>query len=117
MIPKRILPMKFRIYLAASIIFISSCTGSKKTTSSVDAMKPTEADVQKQVQAGVNTDLATLVNGYSLYTANCGTCHKLFEPSQKSMDQWNGILPQMFPKTKLSVTEQANVRAYIVAKN
>lgn len=109
--------MKKALYLSVVVALLTACSGSKKTTSSVDAMKPTEADVQKQVQAGVITDLATLENGYSLYTANCGTCHKLFEPSQKSMEQWNGILPKMFPKTKLSVTEQANVRAYIVAKN
>lgn len=108
--------MKSLFPLVALLIVISSCSGSKKTSSRVDTLKPTEADAQKQIQAGVITDLTTLENGYSLYSANCGKCHTLYDPAKRNLEQWNSILPKMFPKTKLSAEERANVRAYIVSK-
>lgn len=78
--------------------------------------EPVSADVQRMEENGVKTDLASLQHGYQLYSQHCSTCHGLIAPPRKSMEQWNRILPKMFPKTKLSPADQALITSYITAR-
>lgn len=78
--------------------------------------QPVDADVQRLSAQGKTTDLATLEKGHQLYQANCGKCHSLEAPPRRSMASWNHILPEMFPKTKLTSEECDLVRTYIEAR-
>lgn len=79
-------------------------------------MIPVTGDVQSASEQGINTDMATLQAGHTLYMNNCGKCHALVAPPNRTIDQWNKILPKMFPKTRLTEDEQAKVRTYVMAR-
>ena len=79
-------------------------------------MTPVPNDVQRASEQGVNTDLASLQEGHAIYLNNCGKCHALVAPPNRTIDQWNKILPKMFPKTKLTEEQQSKVRTYVMAR-
>ena len=60
---------------------------------------------------------AQLEEGHTLYTNNCGKCHKLFRPDQKSLAKWESVLPGMVRKAKLSNDQGALVRAWVLSNN
>jgi cytochrome c5 len=101
--------MKRQLALLSIALLLVACAGSKK-------MQPTAADVERMNSSGSSIDLASLNEGYTLYEANCGKCHALEAPSSHSVADWEQILPAMFPKTKLTDSEQAKVRAYVMAR-
>jgi len=78
--------------------------------------QPVEADVQRMSEKGMTTNLASLQHGYELFAKNCVECHSLTPPPRKSVEQWNRILKQMFPKTKMTQQEQELVKSYITAR-
>ena len=92
----------------ASILF--AC-GSTKAL-----YQPVDADVQRMSEKGMTISLTSLQHGYELFSKNCAECHSLTPPPRKSVDQWNRILKQMFPKTKMTAQEQELVRVYITAR-
>ena len=102
--------MKNKLLCLLLILAVTACTSSKKL------MTPASGDVEKMSQQGVQTDMASLQAGHSLFLSNCGKCHALIPPPNRTVDQWNKILPKMFPKTKLTEEEQGKVRNYIMAR-
>ena len=78
--------------------------------------QPVDADVQRMSEKGMMTSLASLQHGYELFSKNCAECHSLTPPPRKSVEQWNRILKQMFPKTKMTPQEQELVKSYITAR-
>jgi mono/diheme cytochrome c family protein len=92
-----------------SLLFAACGTSSK-------LFQPVEADVQHASANGKTTDMASLQKGYTLYQQHCSGCHALVAPPRRSMEQWNHILPKMFPKTKLTEQERGLVQSYIEAR-
>jgi cytochrome c5 len=102
--------MKKAIILVIASLSVWACTSSKKL------FEPWPEDVQHMSEKGIKTDLVTLQKGYQLYSSHCNNCHGLTAPPRKSMEQWNKILPKMFPKTNLTKEEQEVVKSYIAAR-
>jgi cytochrome c5 len=77
--------------------------------------KTAKSTVGTTTQAEPKYTAAQIAEGHTIYTNNCGKCHKLFQPQDKSLDKWNSILPRMIGKAKLDDQQGALVRAYVVA--
>jgi hypothetical protein len=93
--------------IAASTLLLVQC--SPKTG------KSTAASTSTAKTTGPQYTEAQVTEGHAIYTANCGKCHKLVNPADKSLDKWNAVLPPMIKKAHLS-DEQGNlVRAYVMA--
>ena len=58
---------------------------------------------------------ADTVAGRQLFRASCGRCHDLPEVQLYAAEKWEGILPTMFPRTRLSSEQAFHVRAYLLA--
>ena len=91
--------------LAIGALLLSNC--SPKTGKSTAASTTTKSEVHY-------TD-APISEGETIYKSNCGKCHKLIAPADKSLDKWNSVLPSMVHKAKLTDEQGALVRAYVMA--
>lgn len=95
--------MKFKIVSASIILSILySCGGSKSATPMVDAKKV------------VTT--TSLEEGKSLYESNCAKCHKLYEPTEFSKEDWKPIVRRMQKKAHLSDEQGTSIYNYISSK-
>jgi hypothetical protein len=61
------------------------------------------------------TTVGDAVTGQATYTAKCGRCHGLKDPTHYTSTQWVPILNSMAVKAQLDTTEKANVLAYVLA--
>ena len=97
--------MKIKVFgLAIAAVVISSCASKKVVqTSKTDNMgKTIELTAEQQ-------------HGKSLFEANCGKCHKLFEPSKHNPEEWKVTLARMQKKAKISDEETASIYNYLTA--
>ncbi|MEN2413027.1 cytochrome c [Flavobacterium mesophilum] len=98
--------MKSKILtLAAIALFAASC-GSKKAPATPAAPAVTETAKAKELTP-------ELAAGKSLYENNCAKCHKLFEPTKFTKEEWQPILVRMQKKAKLDDTNMASITNYI----
>lgn len=96
------------VFFAGSIMV--ACT--PKTAEVIEVM-----EVEKNVE--VNEDQALnehIAEGSKLYSANCGKCHKLFDASEFSKDQWETIVPTMAKKAKLDAVAENKVLQYVLSE-
>ena len=97
--------------LTAAILFaIVSCEVSSP------ALKTTGNNA---ANASANPNLlaiADLHQGYKLFVMNCSGCHSLYEPTSRSRDYWEHVLPEMLGKAKLDSVEGALIKNYIFSK-
>jgi mono/diheme cytochrome c family protein len=96
--------------LVAGAFLLSDCSpkAGKATTASSD--KGTTAST-----TAPHYSEAQLAEGQTIYTTNCGKCHKLFAPADKSLSKWEAVLPPMIKKAKLNDEQGLLVRAYVMA--
>lgn len=95
--------MKSKILLSTIILLLlCSCGGSKPTLPVVDVKKVTATN--------------SLEEGKSLYENNCAKCHKLYDASDFSKEEWKSIVRRMQKKAHLTEDQGANIYNYIVSK-
>ncbi len=51
--------------------------------------------------------------GFALYGASCGKCHKLYEVKEISAERWKQVLPPMIGKAKLDAEQGKKVTAFV----
>ena len=90
---------------------ISLANCSPKVSKTVVATPPTPVTPKPEVHYSE----VQLAQGQTIYTANCGKCHKLFVPADKSLSRWESVLPNMINKAKLTDEQGGLVRAYVMA--
>ncbi|MRX67485.1 Dihaem cytochrome c [Flavobacterium resistens] len=99
--------MKSKILtLAAIALFAASC-GTKKAP----ATPPAAPAVTETAKAKELTP--ELAAGKSLYENSCAKCHKLYEPTKFTKEEWQPILVRMQKKAKLDDTNMASITNYI----
>jgi len=54
-------------------------------------------------------------NGKAIMAQSCKKCHVLFDPQDYKVEEWEKILKVMIPKARLSETDAALVKDYIIA--
>lgn len=58
---------------------------------------------------------AELAEGKNLYENNCAQCHKLFEPTDFSKEQWKPIVARMQRKADLDEAQGARIYDYLIS--
>ncbi len=86
-----------------SIIALISC--SPKTIEAV-----TETEETSTADEMPKTDIG---EGKVVYLKDCSKCHQMKTVTDFTKDQWNGILPRMIKRAKLSEDEARQVSSYI----
>ena len=99
--------MNMKKVLTLSIVSIVVFACSHKTASTVTKTEEAKTAVTTEAAAVEKTESATVTNeqflaGKAVYTAKCGNCHKLKEPSRGNIAQWTKWIDRMAPKAKLS---------------
>jgi cytochrome c5 len=94
--------MKTRIIAVAILgIFIYSC--SPKVVAPVSEAKKMELTPE-------------LAAGKSLYENNCAKCHKLFEATKHTQEDWKPVLVRMQKKARLDDAQMAEISNYIYSQ-
>ncbi|KAF2327370.1 c-type cytochrome [Flavobacterium daemonense] len=91
--------------LTAAVLLLASC-GTKKAPAAPAAPAVTETAKAKELTP-------ELAAGKSLYENSCAKCHKLYEPTKFSKEEWQPILVRMQKKAKLDDTNMASITNYI----
>lgn len=95
--------MKSKIVTVALLaITLYSCGGSKSATPMVDAKKV------------VTT--TSLEEGKSLYESNCAKCHKLYDATDFSKEEWKPIVGKMQKKAHLTDEQGTMIYNYLASK-
>ncbi|KAA3633622.1 MAG: hypothetical protein DWP97_08780 [Calditrichaeota bacterium] len=55
--------------------------------------------------------------GEIAFRSNCQRCHILPKPSMKSDEQWPAIVSKYGDKANLTITDQKQILAYLIANN
>ncbi|TDW52625.1 diheme cytochrome c [Flavobacterium sp. 270] len=98
--------MKSKIFtLAAITLFLVSCSTQKTA--------PVAATPTPEATPKAATLTPELAEGQNLYANNCAKCHKLFEPTKFTKEEWAPILVRMQKKAKLDDTQIASITNYI----
>jgi hypothetical protein len=104
------------LLVLTSALFIVSCS-SKFTPPA-----PTEADVLRAAASFPNITLSELNEGKMHFEVNCSKCHGLKNPTSRSEEQWNSIVPKMTAKANkkagkevITPAMQQSILQYVVA--
>lgn len=94
------------------IIFVSAVI----VACSSKMLAPSSEQLVSMQQKVPDITLERAKAGYQLYSEKCASCHHLYSPDRFTTVQWNNILPKMFPKAKVSDTDQQKlIRDYLHA--
>ncbi|TDP01656.1 cytochrome c [Flavobacterium sp. 245] len=99
--------MKTKILSLMVVMLLLASCGTKKTAVASAETPP----VNKEVKAAELTP--ELAAGKNLYENSCAKCHKLYEPTKFSKEEWQPILVRMQKKAKLDDTNMASITNYI----
>ncbi len=87
---------KYLLFTALSVFVLSSC-GTKP----VAAVAPASAESTGMVAAKAKFPgytAADFAAGKALFQGNCGRCHSLHSPTDRTEAQWSSIVPRMVVK-------------------
>lgn len=99
--------------LAVLLVILQACT---KKAMPVIAGRNTESPKKiKSIYPPEETTKPDTVEGKQIFTARCGRCHGLPEAKQFTVAKWDDILPDMFPRARLTNEEALHVRAFILS--
>lgn len=62
---------------------------------------------------GATANASGLAHGRSLFVTRCATCHGVVPVADHSFAEWQGIVPEMAERSKLTSGEQADILAYL----
>ncbi len=115
--------MKIRIVAALAVVgmFIFSCA-PKVVTPVADAKEEDQKAVvvKNAEQTGLEDKsivmTAALAEGKNLFENNCAKCHKLYNPSDYSAEQWTPIVLRMQKQAKIQDAEREKIYNYLTMK-
>lgn len=85
------------------------------TTLVATACAPAIPRVTPDAATRAGADFAQLSAGREVYVGNCGGCHRLSRPGERTAANWAEHLPQMAKEAELTSEETAAVTAYLTA--
>ena len=86
--------------------FVSICVAVAIAACSAKTWAPTNEQLVQMKQKVPGITLEEARSGSKLYSEKCARCHRLYPPEKYTEAQWNGILPKMFLKARVSNNEQ-----------
>lgn len=72
-----------------------------------------KAVVQTTPAPATGVAVTELAHGKSLYENNCARCHKLFDPSSRTKEEWKPIIARMQKKAKIDDAQTASIYNYV----
>lgn len=91
---------KYVLALGVLALFVVGC-------SSTQSSMPTK-------EIATETLTPELAEGKTMYENNCAKCHKLFDRSKLSKEEWVPVLNSMAKKAKIDDVTKAKIYAYLV---
>lgn len=85
------------------------------TTLAATACAPAIPRVTPDAATRAGVDFARLSAGRELYVGNCGGCHRLARPGERTAADWATHMPEMSQEAKLTPDETAAVTQYLSA--
>ncbi len=98
--------------LALAGAFLSGCHNGSRVTEATMAEAPA-ADIQS-AEAVLREPVR---GGAQVWSANCGRCHNLRPPRERSDRQWKAIVHQMRVRAHLTGEEHRLILAFLKAAN
>lgn len=75
---------------------------------------PTAQVLEEAGYVRVSEEQMRLRNGRAAVQTDCTNCHRLYEPSEFSPEDWIDLLPDMVARTSLSRSQANDLEAYLV---
>lgn len=97
---------------SVTITMINCSSGKSASTTDASASKSSSEAIAEVKR---NYSDAQLAEGKTLMEANCQKCHKIKDPSERTVQKLERVLPSMFNKAKLTQQQGELVRAYMIA--
>lgn len=97
-------------------LLISCGTKSAVSTRTETNSKTEEVAVASKKEAKTVVMTQALAEGKESYENNCAKCHRLFEATEYSKENWAPILVKMQMKAKLDDAQMASISNYIYAQ-
>ena len=85
------------------------------TALAATACAPAIPQVTPDAATRAGVDFAQLSAGREVYVGNCGGCHRLSRPGERTAADWAEHLPEMSKEARLTPEETAAVTAYLTA--
>lgn len=104
-----------RILFASFFVIINSQACHKKATPVITERNAELPKKTNSIYPPVQNVAPDTVAGRQIFTARCGRCHGLPEAKQFTVAKWDGILPDMFPRARLTNEEALHVRTFILS--
>lgn len=79
-------------------------------------VRPTADDAARAVRMWPDANLAQLERGRELFVARCGSCHRLYLPSDESASSWPRVLDVMAPRATLAPEEREAVERFLITE-
>ena len=107
--------MKKTILFAAFATFLFACS-HKSIPLSNAPIGGTKTESKVALESGATNASATTIDaGHALFTAKCGKCHALKDPTKYTAGGWDVIMQKMAKKARLNEEQKAQVTAYVHA--
>lgn len=100
--------------LAVAALFVYSCATKKAEPAKPEpAATPAVAEAPKPAPSAVKALSPELLEGKDLYDNNCAKCHKLFNPTDFSKEDWGPIIARMQKKAHTDDVQTAKIYNYV----
>ncbi|MEO6071232.1 MAG: hypothetical protein ABIN57_12365 [Chitinophagaceae bacterium] len=107
--------MKKLVVAAAFALILFACS-HKSIPLSNAPVNNTKTDAKVALESGnTNASATTIDAGHSLFSAKCGKCHGLKDPTKYTAGAWDVIMDKMARKAKLNDEQKVQVTAYVKA--
>jgi cytochrome c5 len=109
--------MKTKIISAVIIGLLISCGSKSGVSSRTEANSKNKDVVVASDKTSKNVVMTKeLAEGKETYENNCAKCHKLFDPTEYTKENWAPILVSMQKKAKLEDAQMASISNYIYSQ-
>jgi hypothetical protein len=108
---------KIQLLITASFAVILLAQCSPKTGGAVTSSGTSNTEAAKSSVAFDKTKYPDEVRdlGKTTWKQKCGKCHKLYDPTERSADKWEKIIPRMAKKASLEPKEEEALRVFILS--
>lgn len=93
--------MKKVLFIVAAV-FLISCGGPKSATTSAppSAPSPSESDLARGQKHYPDLTMQMVTEGKGYFEKLCTQCHGMKNPTSRSAEEWQGIVPKMAEKSQ-----------------
>lgn len=109
--------MKLKLFATAILALLMYACGSNPPKTQISTTKPDTVQVPPRMASPNESPTMSevAVEGRMLFENKCGTCHKLYSPTDYSKQDWPPILLRMQIKARISDADMSKINSYVYA--